>query len=127
MEPSTRAVLPVPVRTIELRLGTDIAELVLIALSALDEVLLDPKRPISEIIETARKFYDIEHLPENLGSSINHAAAEIWDALYDHRMKPWNELMAVDIDTDLISDEEAQSIIRDIEARHGRIIVPEAS
>lgn len=93
----------------------------------MDEVLQDSKRPISEIIEAARKFYDIDQLPDNLNDSINLVAEDIWDKLYDHRMTPWNHLMAVDIDTDIISDEEAQSIIRSIEAERGRIIVPEAS
>lgn len=42
-------------------------------------------------------------------------------------LTPWDVLMAVEIDIDTISNEEAQSIMDAIERQHGRIIVPETS
>ena len=42
-------------------------------------------------------------------------------------LTPWDVLMAVEIDIDTISNEEAQSIMDAIERQHGRIIVPDVS
>ena len=52
---------------------------------------------------------------------------ELFKPYYEHHMTPWDHLLAVDIDTETISDDEKLTIVRDIERKFGQIIAPEAS
>ena len=112
--------------SIPYRLTPDQAELVLIALWVLDRGQHQNDYTIDDLIPEAMQNFNIDGLHcEKPGELIQY----LWDKLYEHRMTPWDHLRAetMDIDTSSLSDEDGLAIWRDIEAKYGKIVIPEES
>ena len=70
------------------------------------------------------QFYEVDTL-NDLDDLIDKTESDIWNPVFEQRLTPWDRLMALDIDTNTTSDEEAQVIIRSIEAEYSLIVQPE--
>lgn len=115
----------VPDAKLSYDLTLDKVDLVLIALFALDEALQSKLFEVQPVIDKARRFFSIDQLPPDIPAAVDKVVDELWNPLYEHRyLTPWDRLMAVDIDTETTTDDEAQAIIRDIEAKYGSIVPP---
>lgn len=81
-----------------LNLSKDKAELILIALNALDEV---KKNENQEILNSVCKFVGIKSIPLNLEEKIGKVFDETWESYFDEKLKECRhieDLLIVDVD-----------------------------
>jgi hypothetical protein len=111
-----------PESAIAYELAPDQVELALVALYVFDELREGSTLSVAELTQKALASWDIERLPQKpefLGKLADH----LWNPLYESRLTAADHLRIATQDLDLASldDKEAESIVRDIVAKHGLI------
>jgi hypothetical protein len=111
-----------PESPIAYELASNQVELALVALYVFDQLREGSTLSVAELTQKALDNWEIERLsqdPDFLGK----LADQLWNPLYDSRLTAADHLRIATRDLDLESspDDEIDSILRDIVAKHGPI------